>query len=292
MLVSCVLCRKAMDVKQFDKHPLSKSCDRNLRWLLNGKSKSGKAPKCKICVICNKTFYKRRSNYCSNSCSKQYMTEELRAILSDKRKKYLKENADKHPWKRHEKYKSVPCEIVKEYLRESSIKFVEEWNPIPDRLYALDIAFPDIKLGVEINGNQHYERDGTLKPYYRKRHDEIVGFGWTLLELHYSIAFNLDKLKILLDIKEQPDYSEYFKIKESKIKSITLPSGIKNRKNGDIKWKDYKEKVVNSEIDFSKWGWSTEVSKILGITPQNVKKWMKRHLPDFYESKCFKRKSR
>src|SRR5574343_1433412 len=170
----------------------------------------------KICKKCNLVIPKERcrSLYCSKECSSKYMTDDIRLILSEKRKEYLNNNRDKHPWKRHDKFNSVPCNLVKQYLIEHNILFVEEWNPLEDRNYAIDIAFPDIMLGVEINGNQHYNRDGSLKPYYQKRHDEIVSHGWTLLELHYSIAFNLDKLLKLINIKEQPDYSEFFIKKE------------------------------------------------------------------------------
>lgn len=199
-----------------------------------------------------------------------------------------KNNPEKHPWKKNEKYKSVPCEKVKEFLRSLNIKFVEEWNPLEDRHYSIDIAFPDIKLGIEINGNQHYNRDGSLKEYYKARHDLIVSSGWKLLELHYSIAFDLQKIKDLIDIKEQPDYTEYFR--EKKNKHQTLPKGARARMKSDAKWEEYKEKVTNSEIDFSKFGWVTEVSKILNIKSQKVSKWMKRYLPEFYNDKCFKRK--
>lgn len=68
-----------------------------------------------------------------------------------------------------------------------------------DRHYSIDIAFPDIKLGIEINGNQHYDRKGNLLPYYQERHDLITQAGWKLIELHYSIAWKLDKIFDILE---------------------------------------------------------------------------------------------
>jgi len=219
-------------------------------------------------------------------------TEEVKKIISDKRKDYLKNNPDKHPWKRNSKFKSIPCEKVKEYLNSKNIKFVEEWQPLDEKFYSIDIAFPDIKFGIEINGNQHYNADGTLKEYYQKRHDEIVNSGWVLLELHYSISWNLDKLENLIDIKEQPDYDEYFKIKKEKdelrIKIVTLPRGQKALKNSEEKWKPFKELVKQSNINFNKFGWGVKLSKILNISPQQSAKWMKRHFPETYENVCFK----
>ena len=61
--------------------------------------------------------------------------------------------------------------------------------------FSIDIAFPDIKFGIEVNGNQHYNSDGTLKPYYKERHDLIEKSGWILLELHYSSCYIDDILE-------------------------------------------------------------------------------------------------
>ena len=251
----------------------------------------------RICQRCCKEYNHRpRSNYCSTECSKQ-ITPEHREKISKGRKKYLLENKELHPWKRKDKFKSEPCERVKQFLKDSGISFVEEWTPLEDRNFSIDIAFPDTKFGIEINGNQHYNKDGSLAPYYQQRHDLIEKAGWTLLELHYSIAFNLEKLKNILDIKEQPDYSEYFKILEEKrtqrnlAKPLVEKRGGKVSRNNDIKWEPFKQIIANSDIDFSKFGWVNKVAELLSISPQKVNKWMKRYLPDIYENKCFKRKS-
>ena len=116
-------------------------------------------------------------------------TDESKKKLSEARIKFLKENPEKHPWKRHDKFVSVPCENVKKFLNRLSIPFQEEFQPLADRMYSIDIAFPNLKIAVEINGNQHYNADGTLKPYYQERHDLLVAAGWTVIEIHYSRCF-------------------------------------------------------------------------------------------------------
>lgn len=116
-------------------------------------------------------------------------TEESRKIISQKRKEYLKANPDKHVWKNNNKFKSNPCEHFKNLLKENNINFVSEFEPLNDRLFSIDIAFPSIKLGLEINGNQHYNKDKSLKPYYQKRKDLIVTAGWKLYDIHYSLVF-------------------------------------------------------------------------------------------------------
>lgn len=112
--------------------------------------------------------------------------DEERHLLSEKRKDFLKRNPDKHPWKRHDKFKSIPCELLKKRLTQECLNFVEEHQPLQDRFFAIDIAFPESKLGIEINGQQHYNKDGTLKKYYQERHDLIEQQGWKIIEYHYS----------------------------------------------------------------------------------------------------------
>lgn len=49
---------------------------------------------------------------------------------------------------------------------------------------------------------------------------------------------------------------------------------------------DHKSKielVLNSNIDFSKWGWKKQVGKLLEIKHQKVSKWLKTHMPDLYQ---------
>ena len=84
-------------------------------------------------------------------------TQDTKNKLSILRKKYLKENPDKHPWKKHNKFKSIPCEKLKIFLKENNISYVEEYSNF-DRYFSIDIAFPNEKIGLEINGNQHYDR--------------------------------------------------------------------------------------------------------------------------------------
>lgn len=220
------------------------------------------------------------------------MNEEWKQRISAGRKKFLNENPDQHPWKRKDKFKSKPCEALKSYLKSKGLVFVEEWQPIKDRFYSLDIAFPDIKLGIEVNGNQHYDRNGKLKTYYQERHDLICSTGWKLIELHYVSCYNLEQIDLILDIKTQPDYSQYFlelaERKKRKIRTL-LPPGQFVKQLADARWEPFKEKVLNSDIRFSKHGWVQQVAKILNIKPQKVNRWMKRYLPDVYELQCFKR---
>ena len=47
------------------------------------------------------------------------------------------------------------------------------------------------------------------------------------------------------------------------------------------KWEPFKSIVENSNIEFGKFGWVSEVADLLNIKPQKVNGWMKRYLLTF-----------
>lgn len=152
-------------------------------------------------------------------------SEEEKETISRKRKAWLAENPEKHPWKNPGKFTSTPCENIKKILRDKGIPFAPEFPPdVEGRYFSVDIAFPDRKIIWEINGNQHYEKDGSLKPYYQERHDLLVAAGWTVYEIPYTCCFKPEKIdefiSLSLDspLKVQFDYFNYTpkKAKETK----------------------------------------------------------------------------
>lgn len=62
------------------------------------------------------------------------------------------------------------------------------------------------------------------------------------------------------------------------------------KKNWLIEQQKYIDEILNSNIDFTKFGWVTQVSKIINQKPQRVCYWMEKVMPEFY-SKCFRRKN-
>lgn len=217
--------------------------------------------------------------------------------VSQGRKKFLADNPNKHPWK-NRKAKSAPCENVKKFLQNRGINFVEEYSPIPGRNFSVDIAFPDLKYGIEINGNQHYNRDGTLKEYYSTRHNIFIEHGWTLLELHYSLCFNDELLDKVITLRHTADYTSFI------LQHLEDKKNAKAKKNGRTrkefleerrqyfaaKWELKIQEIRNSDIDFNKFGWVQKVAEVLAISPQHVNRWMKIHLPNIY-STAFKRRT-
>ena len=203
------------------------------------------------------------------------MSAEGRANISAAKRKWNQENPEllrQHMIRRaRNKNRSVPCERAKEWLRQQEIDFAEEYMPLKDkgRFYSMDISFPDRMIGVEINGNQHYQKDGSLAPYYQQRHDAIVAEGWTLYEWHYPICFKDAELtRAFRDILSVTpgkafDYGAYQvpKRKEKKPKKGYPSRRHKNRPSPE---------VLRSLI------WSRPVSTVareLGCAWYAIKRW-------------------
>lgn len=154
-------------------------------------------------------------------------TSESKKKISNARKKYLKNNPDKHPWKMNNKFISKPCEIFKKKLKNANISFIEEYQPLIDKYYSIDIAFPNKLIGVEINGNQHYNNNGTLKKYYLERNNILNENGWEIINIHYSLIY-VDKIinQLINDLKkfslneEEINFytKQYFEIKQKRKK--------------------------------------------------------------------------
>ena len=151
----------------------------------------------KICSYCKQHYDGLIANHkriCPALRHGHTHTEEEKLRISLARKKWLKENPDKHPWKKKEKFRSVPCEHLKSILK-NDFEFIEEYTDIRwKNNYSIDIAFLDKKIAIEVNGEQHYKRDGSLKNYYQKRHNYFVNQGWLVLEIHYANCFKNDSI--------------------------------------------------------------------------------------------------
>lgn len=192
-------------------------------------------------------------------------TEETKQRISKSHKKWLSEHKDEHIWRRDSKFLSKPCENLKEYLKEHNISFVEEYEPFDDVHYCLDIAWPDEKIAIEVNGNQHYDRNGNLSKYYLKRHKLFEDRGWKVFEVHYSKCYYI-KIKDFEDILKLPIYDKDYvgkylsKKLERKQKQLEYKENQRKKKEE----KENKERQIiqnlieNSGIDFSKSTWSKQ----------------------------------
>ena len=115
-------------------------------------------------------------------------TKETKDKLREITKQWLIDNPDKHPWKSAKKLISGPCEYLKNKLRNLGYVFSEEEQPINGRYYSVDIAFPENKIGIEVNGYFHYDdiTEETLAEYYRNRDNVLKQNGWREYQLRWD----------------------------------------------------------------------------------------------------------
>lgn len=239
-------------------------------------------------------------------------TEETKQIISEKRKKYLKEHPDEHPWKRHNKFKSKPCEHLKEILK-NSFEFEEEYTDERwEHNYSIDIAFLDKKIGVEVNGNQHYQQSGELTNYYQKRHDYLISKCWLILEVHYANCYNNEKIEELknaiincknIDLeehkqlfenrrkhKEEKEQEKLQRYEDAKQKGLLRCDGkICGNGVSISEWIKRKETILNCGIDLTKFGWVGKVIEKTGYTKRIIENTIKR-FEDEFSGKFFRRK--
>lgn len=93
-------------------------------------------------------------------------------------------------------------------------------------------------------------------------------------------------------------YEKYINSLSKQEKEIIRKTQKTKKENQEKKLKEKQDKIqkrkeliLNSDIDFSKYGWSKELSKFTGITPAATVRWIKAHLPVFYKEKCYREKS-
>jgi very-short-patch-repair endonuclease len=125
-------------------------------------------------------------------------TEQEKQKASIKRKQWLESNKNKHNWR----YKSetYPEKIFREWLKSEDLEFIAEYTPDNfDRFFRIDFAFPTIKLAIELNGNQHYNPDGSFKKHHLERQHYIEEKGWRVLNIRsFLVIKKFEEIKKLV----------------------------------------------------------------------------------------------
>lgn len=227
--------------------------------------------------------------------------EEAKKRISEGRKRFLAEHPEVHPWKKHSRFVSVPCEEFKAYLKEKGYTFEEEVEVVPNRHFSVDICFPDLMLVFEINGNQHYGDDMELLPYYQERHDLIEFLGWKVIEVPYNQSYNEEfRLRVCrqLDAKlsskqssesvwefESPHpYIKTLKERKAKVEEEKLRKQEERKSSWNDELNRRKELILNSGIDITKFGWVGKVVEVTGLSKHQVEDCV-----NFFNIPSFKR---
>ena len=220
------------------------------------------------------------------------MTDIGRENISKAMKKFYENNIDRHPYKLYNSRKeSYPERVFRECLEKNNI---EGWiQEMQFSRYRADFTFVEYKLIVEIDGRFHdlqkvIEKDIIRTEYLNSLGYRVIRFKAGRINTETYQCLN-DVLEILGEkqIEIPKEYLEKRKIKEFLKQNKPIIKRIykkpsKKEKNNII------EKILNSNIDFSKKGWINELSKFLNYSYQGIVKFMKTNLEDFYIEKCYK----
>ncbi len=189
--------------------------------------------------------------------------------------------------------KSKCCENFKQYLKNNNIDFVEEYIPYPnERLYSLDISFPDEKIGIEINGSQHYDNEGNLNQATLDKQNFFEDHGWKIIQIYYRWCYGvLYTNKEINSIFDLPIHNKNY-VKEIYKRSYKKQQEriLKDKQKQELQEK--RKQIIynlinNSGIDFSKSGWSTQSYKYLEdrgeLWSKHVFNNIKKYYPEFLQ---------
>ncbi len=163
--------------------------------------------------------------------------------------------------------------------------------------YFLDFAIIDLKLDIEIDGQQHFRDDDSIN-HDKIRNEYLIKNGWKIyriawVQMNANPKKEIDKFLKYIDNIDNEE-SHYYEISDIVIKrkpkfGTRLQYNNAKKLEYDKIQSQYIYIVLNSGIDFGKYGWVDKVSKIINQKPQKVNTWMKRFMLDHYENVCFKR---
>ena len=326
-MFKCKFCGKEFDNKQklgghASKCKENPNYENNLKQLENARKKinyENQHLHCKFCgkEIANKGCLILHETHCINNPLHQLSkTQEYKLYKDNKRDKngkipsywkgkHLSENHKQkirdglQKWKiehreeflAYSKGQSKCCENFKQYLRDNNIDFIEEYMPYPnERLYSLDIAFPDEKIAIEINGSQHYDNKGNLNQFTLDKQSFFENKGWKIIQIYYrwcyGVLYNNKEINSIFDLPihnknyVKEIYKRSYKKQEQKL--------IKDKQKQEIE-ENHKQiiynLITNSGIDFSKRGWSHKAIDYLKsrneLWNKLIFKCIRKYAPDF-----------
>lgn len=213
-------------------------------------------------------------------------SEETKNKLRKIRLKWMKENPEKTAWRKNQM--SYPEKILWEKLQVIDKYIIEpEKSFYP---YFADFTILNAKVVIEVDGSQHLLPHNVKKD--KKKEDLIISKGYRVIRFKAIEVINeiekvILKIKDFVNSENLIEKSEYEKIK-SNFHLIEQEKREFKKKEKENIIKEKIDKLLNSNINFQKFGWVQRASKIINIKPQKVGKWMNKNMSEFYK-KCFKK---
>lgn len=266
-------------------------------------------PKCKYCINDAKVFsgISFRETCGSKKCKS--MTHSIQCSEETKKKisKGLIESHKngKHPgWsfinndinKRSYPEKWFIKNVLTKYNLYSKYTIIEKMS---FSKYFLDFALLDMKIDIEIDGQQHFRTNDAIN-HDKERDNYLLNNEWRVYRISWLELINKPNETISDFLNWIDNEKKYRKYNIDELLEILKK---KELVHGSFKkYYEYKNNVLleknkprielmkNSNIDFSKYGWVNKVAILLKMKDQKVKGWMIKYMLDFYNERCFKKK--
>lgn len=200
--------------------------------------------------------------------------------MSDSRKAWLKKNKDKHNWRYHKE--TYPEKIFREWCETLDVKIIAEYTPEDfERNYRIDFAVIDKKIAIEINGEQHYDRQGHLRSYYQERQQYVTSKGWTIFDiLARDVIKNFDEVKEqvieCLNCKQQRHINRIVrhKVLRDKIKKEKQTQKNEERKERKEKLNRERKELIDNIVKMygNKFGIIGQIAKELNVTHTSARR--------------------
>lgn len=118
-----------------------------------------------------------------NSSNRKH-TEETKNKIRNSRIKFLQENPDMVPYKlnHYSKGRSYAEEYWKVILDTNNVIYVEQYQI---GIYQLDFALVELKIDLEIDGDQHY-LDSRIVESDKRRNAYLESLGWKIIRVKWS----------------------------------------------------------------------------------------------------------
>lgn len=218
------------------------------------------------------------------------LSEEHKQKISDTAKRDYKNGTRLVNWK-HETYitEIIFMQYIDAYINNKNYIHHKRFGK-----YEADFTWVELRKIIEIDGDQHYRTDKRV--LRDKNKDELLNqLGYEVLRIRWKNFNNnkkywIDIAKQFIDdgisIKFEDNYQQFLKEQE-------IMNNIKKQKELDKidKLHDIAikvNKIIDSNIDFTKFGWVEQVNKITGQT--NSRRWIKRWCPWLLENTFIKNK--
>ena len=268
----------------------------------------------RICCYCQKSFYttkcgiSQHEHLCSKNPNKKvYSYDWCRTEIFKKHQSELMKIRHKNGTacsfkSRKNQSHSYPEKwLIKVLENNFGLKEnIDYKTELPFHGYFLDFAWPEKRLCIEIDGELHRFEEQQKRD---KNKDEFLkNDGWKELRLKWSFILKNKEatVNIIKDFLSEtgditiPIWKSIIELREEKRKQNELNGVLKDskgkfcpRKLKEEEWKNRKEIIINSKVDFSKYGWKSEVERKTSLTRREIENTVKHFKEDF--SFAFKR---